>query len=232
MPQLRLVEMFMTARAPAPGIRAQEERRDPGGKVKLKLPQHVSGTAIFSTCRQYRHLLTRDWQTPLWKDLRDALWIGMNPSTADAEYDDTTIRREIYFTMRLGFSRLVMANVMNYRATHPKDLLSSPAPCSNENLPHIVNAAKDAALIIVAWGSLPPALRPYAQAAENAVRAIDPPQPMFCLGFTKDGAPRHPLYVRAAAPLVPFPSSADAASCLSSSVRRSSGRSGAIQKSE
>lgn len=195
----------MTAGSPTPGIPAQDELPGPGGKVKLKLLQHMSGTAIFSPCRQYRHLLTRDWQAPLWEDCRYALWIGMNPSTADAEHDDPTIRREIYFTTRLGFSRLVMANVMDYRATHPKDLLSSPAPCSQENLPHIVNAAKGSAMIIVAWGRLPPALRPYARAAEDAVRTVDPARPMFCLGLTKDGAPRHPLYVRAAAPIVPFP---------------------------
>ena len=165
------------------------EAHNPGGKIKLKLPHFIRGTATFSPCGKYRHLLTRDWQAPLWQDRRYVLWIGMNPSTGDADHDDPTIRREIYFTMRLGYPRLIMANIMDYRATNPKTLLASGNPRSPQNIPHIIEAAKAATLIVAAWGSLPAALAGYTKAVEDALHAIYPAPPIACLGFTKGRRP-------------------------------------------
>jgi hypothetical protein len=175
---------------------------DPGGKVRLRLPTDVIGSALFSPCDRYRHTLSRQWEP----GKRFALWIGMNPSTAEGDVDDPTVRREYLYTRdRLGLGAYAKANVMDYRATNPRALLAlSPEErCSGVNLRHIDHLARQASVVIAAWGSLPKMLRPHAEAVEALLhlRGIE----VRCLGFTADGSPRHPLYVRRDADLVPYP---------------------------
>jgi len=45
--------------------------------------------ATFSSCRTYRYSLSRIWD----KKKKYALFIGLNPSTANKDADDPTIRR-------------------------------------------------------------------------------------------------------------------------------------------
>lgn len=168
-----------------------EDRHDPKGKVRLKLAADVAGSAVFSPCGRYRSLLTRDFDG----GEGTVLWIGMNPSTAAAEVDDPTVRRETDFSRRWGFRRFVKANVMDYRATHPRDLTApGVVPCSPENLPIIREQAAQAGLIMLAFGALAPALRVHGEACVRALR--DDGRALHCLGLTKNGAPRHPLYMR------------------------------------
>ncbi|WP_262027608.1 DUF1643 domain-containing protein [Microvirga sp. Mcv34] len=181
---------------------------DPGGKVRLSLPCGVSGAGGFSDCGRYRQTLIREIG-----QIGDArgpfvLFVGMNPSTADATVDDPTVRREWGFARRLGFSRYVKANVMDYRATDPKDLLAPGVePRSAENLPEIVRLAKMAGLVVMAFGALPKPLRHYANETVSALREAG--VALHCLGYTADGSPRHPLYLRSDAPLLPFPREGD-----------------------
>jgi hypothetical protein len=169
----------------------REDRHDPKGKVRLKLAGDVTGGAQFSPCGRYRPLLTRD----LTGGEGTILWIGMNPSTAAANVDDPTVRRETDFSRRWGFRRFVKANVMDFRATHPEDLLDPDlAPRSDENLGIIRAEAAGAARIMLAFGALPPALFRYGAEVVEALRADG--RALFCLGLTKAGAPRHPLYMR------------------------------------
>jgi hypothetical protein len=115
----------------------------------------------------------------------------MNPSTAEAQVDDPTIRREIAFTRRAGFGSLIKVNVMDYRATRPAHLLAPGVqPCSEENLPCIARWARAASVTVAAWGTLPKPLRGYANAVAAAIAGA-----IYCLGQTGDGSPRHPLYV-------------------------------------
>lgn len=170
-------------------------KHDPGGKARFALQPGVHGSAEFSECGKYRYWLARDWG---WQAPRPlalvpfALWIGMNPSTAESDVDDPTIRREMMFTRVMGLDAYVKMNVMDYRATNPKALLApSVAPCSDENLWAIKIAAEGAARIIVAWGALPKRLQCYA----DRVQALLPRQRLECMGVTASGAPRHPLYL-------------------------------------
>jgi len=170
---------------------------DPGGKLRLAMLPGVTGAAEFSACGRYRYWLSRDWSgdtgTPF------ALWIGMNPSVAEAEIDDPTIRREIEFTKRLGLQRYVKANVMDYRATSPKRLLDA-SPCSDRNRLEIQRLASDADRIIVCWGKLHKSLRRYGDAALLALKGRE----LWCLGRNDDGSPRHPLYLAGDTPLERF----------------------------
>lgn len=167
-------------------------KHDPGGKTRLQMLPGVRGWAKFSDCERYRHSLAREWGPGQY-----VLWIGMNPSTATEKVDDPTIRREIYFTQREGYNSYRKANVMDYRATDPKELFRLPAGvwrCSQENLPAISELANEAALVVAAWGTLPNPLRAYAKQVVLLMKNLK--VKLWCLGTTQDGSPRHPLYVK------------------------------------
>lgn len=170
---------------------------DPGGKVRLPLQPGVRGSAMFSECSRYRYVLRRDWGDA---GAPFVLFCMTNPSTAEANVDDPTIRKDIYFTRMMGFTSCVMVNVMDFRATDPKVLLNVN-PRSDTNLPFIVDMAGQASRVIVAWGALKPPLRRY---ADDVVRALAGYQ-LYCMGRTKDNSPRHPLYLRNDAKLMEWP---------------------------
>lgn len=174
------------------------------GKSRLPMIEGVDGKAEFSECGRYRLWLSRDWS---WRRLSDgrsqfALWIGMNPSVAGADVDDPTTRREMAFTRVMGLDTYVKCNVMDYRATDPKALLSV-APRSDQNIECIVNMASSrrCASIIAAWGALPKPLRRYADDVVAALRG----RQLHCFGKTASGAPRHPLYLPGTARPEPWP---------------------------
>lgn len=169
---------------------------DPGGKVRLPLQPGVRGLAEFSPCGRYRYWLSRFWDVGAHATadiLPYALWIGMNPSTAEAGVDDPTIRKEMHFTRVMGLSGYIKTNIMDYRATYPFELTTkTDEPSSPNNLPTIARMAKQAQVIIAAWGALPKPLKLY---ADDVVASIGM-HSLMCMGTTKDGSPRHPLYLR------------------------------------
>lgn len=186
------------------GVSAAVRAHDPGGKVRIKLRDGMRGDAEFSICGKYRTVLTRRWDNGLCGWIPFMLWVGMNPSTAEADVDDPTIRREIGFTERLGYYAYVKCNVLDYRATNPKSLLDDGVvPCSPKNHRTIRQLADEADLVVAAWGVLPKPLRHHAVALENDLRGDG--VSLLCLGKTKDRAPRHPLYVKSSKALEPYP---------------------------
>lgn len=189
-----------------------ELKHDPGGKVRTKIADGMFGWAEFSDCGRYRHVLGRYWGSDPGQSMGDgvvdlltcpyALWIGMNPSTATAEVNDPTITREIGHTKRMGLHCMFKANVMDYRATDPKDLYPLGRDARSEkNLSTILDLAVDAQFVIAAWGALDPRLRWAARDVEDMLKQK---VPMWCVGKTKYGFPRHPLYVRKYADLEPY----------------------------
>lgn len=145
--------------------------------------------ATFSPDRQYRYTLTRTWRTmgPY------LVVIGLNPSTADETQDDPTIRRCLAFAKREGLGGLIMLNLFALRSTDPGELLRHPNPVGayNDGFLRTQTVRRDGSIVLAAWGAHP--------AAQERVRSIygrvlGPG--LHCLGTTKHGAPRHPLYVR------------------------------------
>lgn len=174
---------------------------DPGGKVRIRLRDTITGGASFSACGKYRPLLWRDWENDGHEGY--VLWIGMNPSTADGNVDDPTVRRECDFTASWGFGSYRKCNVMDYRATQPKALLEQGVlPRSEINLATIIEQARSARLVILAFGSLHKKLSLYGSDTVDALKlaGIEP----MCLGLTANGSPRHPLYLRKDAAPVRF----------------------------
>lgn len=174
---------------------------DPGGKVRLKLPPGVKGWATFSHCHRHRYALGRQ----IGAGGPFALFCGMNPSTAEDDIDDPTIRREWLFAKRWGFSRYIKVNIGSYRATNPRDLPAAPdEACPPENIETIRALAAGAGVVVMAHGVLP---RPLIVPGERITSAlIADGHKLFCLGKTKSSnSPRHPLYIRSDQPLEPYP---------------------------
>ena len=125
-------------------------------------------------------------------------FVGLNPSTADSIRDDPTLRRCIRFAREWGFAQLQMVNLFAYRVTDPRQLLAVADPVGPENDDVLSAAFGTSDLIVAAWG-----VNATAQRVDEIMGW--PIRPRHALGLTKHGAPRHPLYVRAGAALIPFP---------------------------
>lgn len=150
----------------------------------------------------YRYTLTRTVD-PLLRSLRGPmLFVMLNPSTADEHTDDPTIRRCIGFARREQAPSIQVVNLYAYRATDPADLARASWPIGESNDDVLIEAMRSDARIVCAWGAHPMAIRARPRFRRAHKLAGSPP--LLCLGTTKGGAPRHPLYVRADAPLVPF----------------------------
>lgn len=139
---------------------------------------------------RYRWWLTRAWWDRVTFTLPDfVLWVMLNPSTADAEQDDPTIRRCMSFTRSFGYSGLAVVNLFALRATRPAALRRAQDPVGRRNDDELCEWSARAGLTIVAWGADRMAT---ARAADVAPLLTDP----HCLGVTAEGHPRHPLYLR------------------------------------
>lgn len=162
--------------------------------------------ATFSLCGAYRYWLWRDVVSFHAHHVPDriALFVMLNPSTAGISADDPTIRRCISFAAREGCGRLEVVNLFAFRATDPAEMKTAGDPVGPENDATIASAVHrtlaSEGLVIAAWGAHRIADRRAARVTYIAAT------PMLCLGKTaKAGHPRHPLYVRADAPLVRWP---------------------------
>lgn len=156
--------------------------------------------AVISECGRYRYTLTRFWGTGFTQ-----VFCMLNPSTADAEADDPTIRRCIGFAKREGAGGLLVVNLFAHRATDPKNLPDHITAFGPDNYAALVSAGKLAAStarpIIAGWG----AHQSADAGSAAAIRAFgEAGASLVALGLTKAHAPKHPLYVRSDAPLVPW----------------------------
>lgn len=153
-------------------------------------------SAVFSTGEEYRYLLTRQ------RAAGPALvFIMLNPSTADARKDDPTIRRCIRFAAREGAGVLAVVNLFALRATDPRELRRHPDPAGPRNDEFIDLWCRPGRPVIAAWGAGGGLL---GRDREVATRLAAAGVSLSCLGVTRDGHPRHPLYVRSDAPLLPY----------------------------
>lgn len=161
-------------------------------------------TATISCDGAYRYILGRQWSAPVVDYLSPALdlWIMLNPSTANADIDDPTIRRCVGFSKRWGADGLRVVNLFALRATNPTSLRGHADPVGPENdrYLHLMAGYADAhgGRKIAAWGADP-------SVGERAAKVMTVlGGGVWALGTTKAGRPRHPLYVKGDAELVPY----------------------------
>ena len=154
--------------------------------------------AVISDDQQYRYLLSRRWGGG-----QKLLWIMLNPSTADGLVDDPTIRRCMGFAQREKFGGIEVVNLFALRCTQPEELLTHREPRGPENVHYVREAlgrVGSLKIAICAWGSFWSKGRriPVEELAQDA--GVD----LVCLGLTKNGSPRHPLYLAADTRFEPF----------------------------
>ena len=152
----------------------------------------VTRQTIFSTCRTYRYTLWREWAG----GNGYAMFVGLNPSTADETRDDPTIRRCIGFAKAWGYAGLCMTNLFAFRSPNPKNMKVVPDPVGPENDAHLAALSELAGVIVAAWGT-----NGTHRGRDIAVRHLLPG--LHCLSMTKSGHPGHPLYLPKT--LVPIP---------------------------
>jgi hypothetical protein len=143
--------------------------------------------ANFSTCRAYRYALWRVWDQD--KDM--VAYCGLNPSTADETIDDPTIRRCIGFAKEFGYGGLYMVNLFAFRATDPNDMKAVADPVGPFNDAVLANFQRSGVQYIAAWGTH----GTFKGRAEHVLKNVLVHGPVKCLGRTKDGHPKHPLYL-------------------------------------
>ena len=155
---------------------------------------------------RHRLLLRRD--VPTLGASGVVVWIMLNPSTADDTVDDPTIRRCMGFTERFDRGVMLVVNLFTARATDPRELAAmAPNWRNHADADGSIGLALEQAagagrgLVVCAWGAHPLAGLRASHAIGMVNRAGLVPQ---CLGVTKDGHPRHPLYLPADATLVPY----------------------------
>lgn len=147
--------------------------------------------AYISPCGVYRYSLEREWADGTGPT---CAFIMLNPSTADADIDDPTIRRCIAFAQRWGFRALTVVNLFAFRATDPKAMISAADPVGPANDAAIASAVESCGLLVAAWG-VHGTLRGRGVAVRRLVEDHEG-RGLHHLGLTRDGHPRHPLYLR------------------------------------
>jgi hypothetical protein len=170
------------------------QKHDPGGKVRLAIsPDVKSSPPVFDgpgDC--YRYRLDRTWD----KTKPHAMFIMMNPSTADQEVNDRSVAKCCGFARTWGYGGIFVGNTFAYRATDQNRLIEVADPIGPDNDAHIIEMAKAAAVVIFAYGKpkhMQLRSRGLALARLLLEKANVKPH---ILKFSNDGTPCHPLYLR------------------------------------
>ncbi|TCP39764.1 DUF1643 domain-containing protein [Rhodovulum marinum] len=148
----------------------------------------AASEAIYSDCEAYRYLLTRTWDPAGPR----ALFVMLNPSTATEVQNDPTVERCERRARALGFGAFRVTNIFAFRATDPRVMRAAYDPVGPANDAAIRDSAPWADQIVCAWGTHGAHLN-RGPAVEALLRATG--LPLFHLGLTKEGHPKHPLYI-------------------------------------
>lgn len=148
--------------------------------------------AYLSSCEQYRYELRRIWD----EEKPKVLFIMLNPSTADENIDDPTIRRCIGYAKEWNCGGILVGNLFAYRSTNPNGLLKVDDPIGDDNIWHIKNLVSQSDIVVCAWGN------------SNIVKRLDKKikydyrpltvikNNLHCLELSNDGTPKHPLQLK------------------------------------
>lgn len=154
---------------------------------------HFSGAVIVG---DYRYTLWRMWDVALPR----AVFIMLNPSTADQDQDDATLRRCISFARSWSCGSVEIVNLYAFRSTNPAQLTQVVDSVGPENTTYLQQAIERAHIIICAWGTH----KCIGKRDLELLQLLEGKE-VYCLGYTKYGMPRHPLYVPASTPLLRYP---------------------------
>jgi hypothetical protein len=154
--------------------------------------------ATISDCNLYRYNLMRKWNL---EGNNLVSFIGLNPSTADANKDDPTLLRCINFSKSLGFDGLILVNLFAYRSKSPTVMKQHTSPVGVENDIYIIDAIDQTNKTILCWGN-------NGTHKSRNLELYDliktHRESYYCLGKTMNNHPKHPLYLSRDTALEPF----------------------------
>ena len=148
----------------------------------------AASVAEYSDCEAYRYTLTRVWDPAG----RKVLFVMLNPSTATEVQNDPTVERCERRARALGYGAFRVCNIFAYRATDPKVMRAQDDPVGPANDAAILEAAAWADTVVCAWGTHG---AHHARGAEVEILLRASGKPLYHLGISKDGHPKHPLYI-------------------------------------
>lgn len=163
--------------------------------MRIREPDKISRSAVFSPCETYRYTLER-----FWGGGKVVVFVLLNPSTADAQHDDPTNRRGMGYARRWRFDGCVFVNLFAYRTPTPFVLKRAHEPIGPDNDHEIIRwcTAERTGMVVAAWGMNGTHMNRHAYVRsmliENQVKAV-------CFGRTKNHQPKHILYLKATAGL-------------------------------
>ena len=147
----------------------------------------------FSPCRKYRYSLRHSWvdDNLIPEPEKPIMWIGLNPSTADENQLDPTLRRIRKFSADWGFNCFYMTNLFAYRATEPKDMIAQSDPIGSENDQTLLETSKKCDMVLCCWGNHGGHLGRSAEVLE-----LLKDRNLYYLEMTGADEPKHPLYAK------------------------------------
>jgi len=147
-------------------------------------------TAVISDDKKYRYYLERRW------DINKGIvcFIMLNPSTADAEVDDPTIRRCVGFAKSWGYGGIIVVNLYALRSTDPKNLLTSEDPIGPGNIENLIRGHYRSRLTVCAWGN--GKIVDKIQKRFPSYKPLNKFTDLHYLDLSIDGTPKHPLYLK------------------------------------
>ncbi|WP_439153767.1 DUF1643 domain-containing protein [Yoonia sp.] len=156
--------------------------------TRTHIKDDAPSTAVYSDCACYRYALTRTWNA----GGKRVLFVMLNPSKATEVQNDPTVERCERRARALGFGAFQVTNIFAWRETDPHKMRKVADPVGPDNDAMIRAGAAWADQIIAAWGTHGAHLG-RGPAVARLLHASQ--QPLMTLGLTKDGHPKHPLYI-------------------------------------
>lgn len=159
----------------------------------------AASSAVMSPCGRYRYRLERDGPGE-----GRTLVIMVNPSTADAEQDDATIRKLKGFGARNGWGRIMVGNLFAYRATDVRELSKVANPIGEDNDAHLRQMMDEADRVVFAWGPVTKVAPNWRYRWRNVrdVALMAGKQPLSIGEPAKCGHPKHPLMLAYDSPII------------------------------
>jgi len=136
--------------------------------------------ASFSRCGRYRYALWREWDPAF----PQVLFIGLNPATADAEKDDNTMRRCMYYARDWGYGSMAVGNLFAFRTTWPAELKKAKDPVGKNNDRWLRKLTRESDMTVVMWGND----GGFLGRSSKVLTGIPDP---YCFKVTSRGEPHH-----------------------------------------
>ncbi len=147
-------------------------------------------SALLSTDGVYRYWLKREWDD----SLNMLVWCCLNPSIADHEIDDPSVKKMIGFTKLFGYGGFMLVNALAFRSTDPKGVPSGLRGVGPDNDEWISQIAHDRT-VICAWGADKNLSKSGRAWEVKRLLQLVSRGEIYCLGKTANGSPKHPLYL-------------------------------------